>query len=64
MEVGVRLEGGGVEPATALGDAVERMADGASLTEAAHEAGFADSAHFSRTFRRMFGLAPSSLRIG
>jgi AraC-like DNA-binding protein len=30
--------------------------------EAAHTGGFADSAHFSRTFRRMFGLAPVSVR--
>ncbi|MGL5808971.1 MAG: helix-turn-helix transcriptional regulator [Nocardioides sp.] len=29
-----------------------------SLTDAAHGAGFADAAHFSRTFRRMFGAAP------
>jgi AraC family transcriptional regulator len=34
---------------------------GSSLTEAAHAAGFADSAHFSRTFRSMFGIAPSFL---
>jgi AraC-like DNA-binding protein len=34
---------------------------GCSLTEAAHAAGFADSAHMSRTFRGMFGLAPSAL---
>lgn len=32
---------------------------GSSLTEAAHVAGFADSAHLSRTFRSMFGIAPS-----
>jgi AraC family transcriptional regulator len=44
--------------------AVREMAAGNSLTEAAHVAGFADSAHLSRTFRRMFGLAPSSLRLG
>jgi AraC-like DNA-binding protein len=47
-----------------LGRAVDVFATGGSLTDAAHEAGFADSAHLSRTFRRMFGLAPSSLRIG
>ena len=35
---------------------------GESLTEAAHTGGFADSAHFSRTFRRMFGIAPASVR--
>lgn len=45
-----------------LTKAVERMAAGGSLTEAAHGAGFADSAHFSRTFRRMFGVAPAALR--
>jgi AraC-like DNA-binding protein len=43
--------------------AVSIFADGGSLTEAAHEAGFADSAHFSRTFRRMFGLPAAALRI-
>ncbi len=32
-----------------------------SLTHAAHEAGFSDAAHFTRTFRRMFGFAPSTL---
>lgn len=43
--------------------AVGIFAGGRSLTEAAHEAGFADSAHLSRTFRRMFGLTAASLRI-
>jgi AraC family transcriptional regulator len=43
--------------------AVESFAGGASLTEAAHGAGFADSAHLSRTFRRMFGIAAASLRV-
>ena len=43
--------------------AVEVVAGGASLTQAAHEAGFSDSAHFSRTFRRMFGVPPAALRI-
>ena len=37
------------------------MGTGASLTAAAHAAGFADAAHLSRTFRRMFGLAPSDV---
>ena len=43
--------------------AVELHAGSASLTEAAHGAGFADSAHLSRTFRRMFGIAATSLRV-
>jgi AraC family transcriptional regulator len=42
---------------------LERLAAGASLTQSAHEAGFADSAHFSRTFKRMFGVAPATLRM-
>lgn len=32
-----------------------------NLTDAAHEAGFADSAHLTRVFRSMFGHAPSHL---
>lgn len=44
-----------------LSIAVERMAAGDSLTVAAHDAGFADSAHFSRTFLRMFGIPASVL---
>ncbi|WP_414474602.1 helix-turn-helix transcriptional regulator [Microvirga sp. M2] len=43
--------------------AVERIASGTSLTAAAYEAGFADSAHFSRTFQRMFGIPASSLQL-
>lgn len=34
---------------------------GMTLTDAAAHAGFADHAHFSRTFRRMFGVSPSIL---
>jgi AraC-like DNA-binding protein len=41
--------------------AAEKAMRGWSLTEAAHAAGFADSAHLSRTFRSMFGIAPSFL---
>jgi AraC family transcriptional regulator len=36
------------------------MAD-RSWTEAAHAACFADSAHLTRTFRRMFGINPAAL---
>jgi AraC family transcriptional regulator len=43
--------------------AVEIFAVGESLTEAAYGAGFADQAHLSRTFRRMFGIAAASLRV-
>jgi AraC-like DNA-binding protein len=38
--------------------------DGASLSTAAHAAGFADSAHLTRTSRRMFGIAPSQMDVG
>jgi AraC family transcriptional regulator len=41
--------------------ALECYTTGASLTNAAHAAGFADLAHLSRTFRRMFGIAPAML---
>lgn len=40
---------------------VEAAFQGRSWTEAAHEAGFADAAHLTRTCRRIFGLAPSML---
>ncbi|WP_367154476.1 helix-turn-helix transcriptional regulator [Methylomonas sp. HYX-M1] len=40
--------------------ALTAFASGRNLTEASHAGGFADSAHFSRTFKRMFGIAPSS----
>jgi AraC-like DNA-binding protein len=43
--------------------AVDAHTKGASLTEAAQEAGFADSAHLSRTFKRMFGLPAASLEM-
>jgi transcriptional regulator GlxA family with amidase domain len=34
---------------------------GAPLSDAAHAAGFADAAHMTRTFRKMFGTPPSAL---
>lgn len=36
---------------------------GTSWTEAAYATNFADSAHLTRTCRRMYGLAPTSLKI-
>jgi AraC-like DNA-binding protein len=36
---------------------------GESLSSAAHTAGFADSAHLTRTSRRMFGIAPSAMHV-
>lgn len=42
--------------------AIESAMAGASWTEAAHEAGFADSAHLARTHKRMFGIEPTAVR--
>jgi AraC family transcriptional regulator len=39
------------------------LMQGESLSAAAHAAGFADSAHLSRTARTMFGLPPSLLQV-
>ena len=44
-----------------LYDACSALARGASLSAAAFEAGFSDGPHFTRTFRRTFGLAPSQV---
>ena len=44
-----------------LNRALQVYTRGQSLTEAAHAAGFADSAHLSRTFRRTFGLPATTL---
>lgn len=41
--------------------ALDSYSQGASLTEAAHAAGFADSAHFSRAFKRTFGAPATTL---
>ncbi len=43
--------------------AVDAISAGETLTSAAHHAGFADSAHFSRTFLRMFGVQASLLEM-
>lgn len=42
-------------------EACAALARDASLSDAAYHAGFSDAAHFTRTFRRTFGLAPSQL---
>lgn len=44
-----------------LRDAMHLLAKGGSLTDIAHEAGFSDSAHLTRTFRALLGIAPSAL---
>jgi AraC-like DNA-binding protein len=41
--------------------AMTQVLSGRSLTDAAVAAGFADAAHFTRTFRRHFGIAPRTL---
>jgi AraC-like DNA-binding protein len=44
-----------------LQHAAGRLLAGASATEAAHEAGFSDAAHLSRTFRRILGTTPREI---
>lgn len=44
--------------------AVDLLASGKSVTDAAHEAGFADSSHFSRACFGELGVRPSVLRSG
>jgi AraC family transcriptional regulator len=41
----------------------EYLMQGETLARAAHAAGFADSAHLSRTCKTMFGLAPSAMQM-
>jgi AraC-like DNA-binding protein len=36
---------------------------GATVSSAAHQAGFADAAHLTRTFRRMLGTTPSDISL-
>jgi AraC family transcriptional regulator len=43
--------------------AVDAHIAGMNLTQAAQAAGFADSAHMSRTFKRMFGLPAAALEM-
>lgn len=44
-----------------MGAVLRTVAAGGTLTEGAHAAGFASSAHLSSTFKRMFGLTASDL---
>ena len=46
---------------TRLNTAIHALPDAAQLTAVAHECGFADAAHFTRTFRSMYGIPPSTL---
>jgi AraC-like DNA-binding protein len=41
--------------------AADHLQRGATVTHAAHAAGFTDGAHLSHAFRRTFGLAPSDI---
>lgn len=44
-----------------MGAGLSLVGAGASLTRAAHEAGFSSSAHFSTAYRALFGLKPSAV---
>jgi AraC-like DNA-binding protein len=46
-----------------LNTAVQSAMAGATWTDAAHAAGFADSSHLSRSFRRTFGVVPAMLVV-
>ncbi len=43
--------------------ALTRLEGGHSITDAAHDAGFADGAHLCRSFRRVFGAMPSNVAV-
>jgi AraC-like DNA-binding protein len=45
-----------------LQHATATLSEGRTLTDAAYRAGFADGAHLTRVFRRMFGIRPSDAK--
>lgn len=45
-------------------EAIDEVASGSSGTSAAHSAGFTDASHFSRSCRKILGVAPSELANG
>jgi AraC-like DNA-binding protein len=47
-----------------LSRALQLIGRGQSLSSAAHGSGFSDSAHLTRTFHQMFGLAPTVMLGG
>ncbi|MGY2011386.1 helix-turn-helix domain-containing protein [Nocardia gipuzkoensis] len=48
---------------TRLRRAIDQVRAGRSLTEAAHAAGFSDSAHLTRTCRDLFGITPTEALV-
>jgi AraC-like DNA-binding protein len=44
-----------------LSRAMEEFGRGSNLTNAAHAAGFTDSAHLTRTWRQMWGISPTTM---
>ncbi|MCH2558653.1 MAG: helix-turn-helix domain-containing protein [Alcanivorax sp.] len=44
--------------------AVELIAQGVPLSMVAHDVGFSDAAHLTRTLKQFFGLTPSFLARG
>jgi AraC family transcriptional regulator len=45
-----------------LSNAARRLEEGSSVTDACHACGFNNLSHFTRTFRRAYGVPPSSYR--